>query len=93
MLSRPRDLVIECPRAGIKESSIHMTFMRFNIDVVWVDEKMRVVDVKKNVPPVNPFKPSTFRIYRPSAAAKFVVELEAGKARDTSVGDEIKFII
>ena len=91
MLSRPRDLVIECPRAGIAESSIHMTFMRFSIDAVWVDEKMRVVDVQRNLPPNLPPNPLKFKIYRPPKPAKFVVELEAGKAGDTEAGDEVKF--
>ncbi len=85
MLSKPRDLVLVSPREDIKSSAIHMLFMRFPIDAVWVDSKMIVVDIKKNI------KPNSLGIFRPGKPAKFVVELGVGKLGTTEVGDIIEF--
>ena len=89
MLSGRKDVVLEVPREGILESSIHMMFMLYPIDVVWVNDAMEVVDVKRRVPPFNPLKPSTWRTYAPSAPARYVVEVAAGDVGGTNAGDKV----
>ncbi|MCX6695040.1 MAG: DUF192 domain-containing protein [Candidatus Altiarchaeota archaeon] len=92
MFSKGKDLVIKASREGVMESSIHMMFMLQQIDVVWVDGKMRVAGVRKTVPPCSLFKPGTWKIYFPEKPALYVVELACGSAGETKVGDEIEFI-
>ncbi|KKT14715.1 MAG: hypothetical protein UW76_C0003G0016 [Parcubacteria group bacterium GW2011_GWF2_44_8b] len=50
-----------------------MKDMRFAIDIVWIDEKFRVVDIEKEV------TPETFpQIFYPNQSVKYVLELPAG---------------
>lgn len=93
MFSQPRDLVLVSKGESIAYSSIHMIFMKFPIHVLWLDSRMRVVDIKKKILPFNIFlKRKTWKIYKPKKAAKYVIELGKGKLGTTEVGDEIGFI-
>ena len=50
-----------------------MKDMNFAIDIVWIDEKFRVVDIEKEV------TPETFpQIFYPNQPVKYVLELPAG---------------
>lgn len=92
MFSGPSDMVLVSPRESIRESSIHMFFMRYPIDVLWVDGRGRVVDALEKVAPSSLFKPWTWRIYRPVKPAKYVIELGKGDLSETKNSDEIRFI-
>jgi uncharacterized membrane protein (UPF0127 family) len=65
--------------------SVHTAFMRFAIDVVFLDRALRVVHIARSVPP-----------WRAAAkrGAKLVVELAAGECsrRDLQVGDELQLV-
>jgi hypothetical protein len=65
-------------------TSIHMFFMRFPIDVLYVDRENRVVRVQARIKPwrVGP-------LY--TRGARFVIELPAGaiEASGTQVGDHL----
>ena len=89
MFSKPRDLVLVSPREDIACSSIHMCFMRFPIDVLWLDSGMRVVDIKKKILPFNIFDRKSWRGYKPKSPARYVIELGEGEIRDTEIGDEV----
>ncbi len=60
-------------------NSIHTHFMRFPIDVVYVSRDLRVVHVDRAMAP--------WRFGRIHRGARFVVELPAGAAEGTEVGD------
>jgi len=92
MLSKPKDLVLVSPREGIISSTIHMLLMRFSIDVIWLDSENRVVDLRRDVKPFNPFKPETWKTYRPRDPARYVIELGAGEIGETEIEDEIRFL-
>ncbi len=64
---------------------IHTFFMRFPIDLVFLDRAGRIVRIVSTVGP--------WRITAPVFGARCVLELEAGAAQRTSsqVGDEIRF--
>lgn len=64
-------------------ADIHMLFVFFPIDVLFLDKNQRVVDIKKS------FKQFTY--YKPKAKAKYVVELPVGRLNDTLIGDKILF--
>jgi uncharacterized membrane protein (UPF0127 family) len=63
-------------------SSIHMFFMRFPIDAVWVNKELKVLKIS---PDVAPWKVAGCK------GAKGVVELPAGEAarRGVQVGDHL----
>lgn len=66
-------------------NSIHMLFMRFPIDVVYIDKDSRVIKIKHSLRP-----------WRMSSCihAKATIELPAKKARETATetGDTLEFI-
>jgi uncharacterized membrane protein (UPF0127 family) len=63
-------------------SSVHMFFMRFAIDVVWLDRDLRVLDVKTNL---RPWRTAARR------GARGALELAAGEADRVGlrVGDRL----
>lgn len=65
--------------------SIHMMFMRFPIDVLFLDKHRRVVGFVENIPPFS-FSPVFWR-------AASAIELPPGTvaASRTQMGDEISF--
>ena len=54
---------------------IWMRHMNFPIDVVWAGDDGSIVDIKEGL---RPAKAMEFTTYYPSAAAKYVVELNSG---------------
>lgn len=92
LFSKPADIVLVSPKEDIKYTSIHMFFMSYPIDVVWINSENKVVDVTKRVQPSSLHKPGTWRIYRPRKPAKYVLELGAGDAKDTTVDDVMEFV-
>ena len=67
---------------------IWMKDMNFPIDVMWIDEKSRIVDIKKYA------RPSSYpEIFSPRIKSLYILEMSAGFAErtDIKVGDEINF--
>ena len=77
-------LIFSLPREGKASASIHMFFVFFAIDAVFLDKKKRVVDIARNL---QPFKAG----YAPKRPAKFLVELPAGKASGIREGHELQW--
>lgn len=74
-------LVFEFKRA--MPQSLHMFFVFYPIDVLFLDERKRVVDIKQN------FRP--FTVYNSRSKAMFVIELPEGAVRKskTCLGDVV----
>jgi len=73
-------LVFKLPRESIANSTIHMLFVFFPIDVVYLNKGKKVVDIVKNLPP--------FSLgYVPKKPSKFFVELPVGKSKGIAIGD------
>ncbi len=66
--------------------SIHMFFMRFAIDVIFVDKNHKVVGLTKNIPP--------FGLSRYFFRAHYAIEGAVGmiERSKTEVGDQLAFI-
>lgn len=59
-----------------------MKDMNFPIDIVWINEQMKVVYLKENV------QPQTFpEIFKPDQKALYVLEVNAGFARSVGITD------
>lgn len=71
---------------------IWMPFMRFPIDIVFIGSDKKVVDIKHSVSPMG-FDPRTWRVYRPREKCRYVLEVNAGRARETGLenGDALEF--
>ena len=67
-------------------SSVHMFFMRFPIDVVFIDKHYRVVGVELGLKP--------WGLSQMHKTARYALELPAGKANNSgvSVGDVLEFV-
>ena len=63
-----------------------MKDMRFSLDIVWIDERQRVVDIMEDV------TPETFpTIFSSPRIAQYALEINAGRARETGIeiGDTV----
>ncbi|MBN2052761.1 DUF192 domain-containing protein [Candidatus Woesearchaeota archaeon] len=66
-----------------RRADLHMLFVFFPIDVLFLDKNKKVVDIKKD------FKP--FSYYLPKAKAMYVIELPVGFVGKTKIKDLIRF--
>lgn len=67
---------------------IWMKDMNFSIDIVWIDENKRVIDIKKSV------HPESFpEIFFPQAPSRYVLEILSGivEQKGIEVGDTVLF--
>src|SRR3989344_8293644 len=62
---------------------LHMFFVFFPIDVLFLDEDKKVVEIKKKFEP--------FTLYNPKNKAKYVIELPQGAVKNTNtkIGDKV----
>jgi uncharacterized membrane protein (UPF0127 family) len=79
MFSRKKTLVFEFKQD--MHVPLHMLFVFFPIDVLYLDKDKQVIEVKKD------FKPFTF--FTPRAKARYVVELPYRS--NAKVGDSVTF--
>ena len=68
--------------SNLTDSSIHTMFMRFEIDVYFIDKNRRVFD-KVTLKP--------WRFYKPERQAKYIIETRKGMLK-LNVNDKIDFI-
>jgi len=85
MLSKRKNKALIFAFYKEKIISLHMIFVFYPIDVLFLDKNKIVVDKKEN------FKPFTF--YNSKKKAMYAVELPEGiiKKTKTEIGDKIKF--
>ncbi len=70
-----------------------MKDMKFPIDIIWIDENKKIVNITANALP-QPGKPDKdLTIYDSSFDAKYILEINAGlsKANNLQVGDVVDF--
>lgn len=66
---------------------IWMKNMKFPIDIIWLDEDFSVVDIIDNV------KPESYpKVFYPKDLARYVLELNAGRAKELEIiiGDNLE---
>lgn len=61
---------------------IHMAFVKFPIDVVWLDGSMKVVDVQRAEPGPG--------IYYPNENSSYLLEMAAGAAKGLKIGTQLR---
>jgi len=65
------------------ETSIHMLFVPFDLDVVWINTGMTVVD--KII--AKAWRPAYF----PAAPARYILEIHPQRWEDYQIGDKVEF--
>lgn len=73
--------------------SFWMKDMKFPIDIIWIDENKKIVNISKNALP-EPNKPDKdLTIYISSYDVKYVLEINAGLAgaNNLEIGDSVSF--
>jgi len=73
-------LVFPQPFETTHGTSVHMLFVFFPIDIVFLDSNKKVVDVRRNVPSFLPY-------LAPKKPAKYFIEMPAGKASEIDEGN------
>ena len=70
---------------------IWMKDMLVPLDIIWMDEKKKVVYIVKNVPP----EQATSSVMRPKSAARYVLELPAGSVDKSAIktGQTLEFTV
>ncbi len=72
-----------------------MKDMKFAIDIIWIDENKRIVDMVLSVPPEPGKKDNELRRYEPRGEALYVLEINAGLSalNGLQIGDQVNFQI
>ena len=81
MLSKPKVLIFPFNKPQIVP--LHMWFVFFPIDVLYLDKNKKIVEIIHN------FKP--FTQYRPKTPSIYIVEFPLGMIKNSDVGDKIEF--
>jgi len=69
--------------------SFWMKDMQFSIDIIWIDENLKIVDISQNL------SPQTFpQNFKPATPSQYVLEVNAGFCRQhqIKVGDKVNFL-
>lgn len=66
-----------------RQETLHTLFIFYPIDIVFLDNESKVIEIKRNV------KPFTFKII-PNKRARHVLEFKAGFAKDIKTGQKIR---
>ena len=71
---------------------IWMLGMRFPIDLVFIDRRKRVVDLREGIKPMS-LNPGTWCVHYPRKSVRYVLELNKGmlKRTGTGIGDVLEF--
>lgn len=66
-----------------------MKDMNFPIDIIWISEENKIVNLEKSL------TPGTYpKVYYPNTSAKYVLEISAGQAEilNLKIGDNVEFL-
>lgn len=90
MFKKKGNMLLEFPLSA--RHSIWMLFMRYPLDLIYIDKQKKITQIKKNIPPIT-LNPKTWKTYHPKEKAKYVLEMQACEPRDFefSAGDTLQF--
>lgn len=81
-----KGLILKLPETRSRSgSAIHMFFVKFPLDIIFVDGDMTVVDTVS----IDPWK-----MYTPKKPSRYIVEMEKGTITEskTQIGDKLDFV-
>lgn len=75
-------IIFDFGSEGRLNCSLHMLFVFFPIDILFLDARKKVVDIVRGAKPFALF-------IAPQKASRYAVELSQGKAKSVKIGDTI----
>jgi uncharacterized protein len=81
-LGSKNSVLLKSKREGRLTTAIHMFFVFYSLDIVWLDSRMNVVDVKR----VRPFTPYVAS----KKSAKYVLEIKDSSG--LKLGDKLRLV-
>ncbi len=71
---------------------IWMRNMKFPIDVIWLDDRKRIVHIERSLPPCMSFN---CKVYSPDKDSRYIVELQSGytKRNRIKINDAAEFTL
>ena len=85
MFTRPRDRALVFTFSPPRRISLHMWFVCYRIDVLYLDGGGRILEI------IRGFRP--FSLYRPRCHASYVIELPFRRADSLQPGDLVKGLL
>jgi len=76
-------LLVQGKRDSRIDASIHMLFVPFDLNVVWINSKMTVVD--------KVIAKSWWPAYFPAKSACYILEIHPDRWEDYQIGDQVEF--
>jgi len=80
-----RAAVLVNKKESVVHASIHMFFVFYPLDIIWLDSNQQIVEIKRHVYPFTPF-------VQPRRKARYVVELPAGDAEGIHQGQTLDIV-
>jgi uncharacterized membrane protein (UPF0127 family) len=74
-------LIFDLERTTLVGASIHMFFVFFPINLIFLDENKKILEIKKNLKP--------FQLYNPKLASRFIIELPVSVKLEVTNGDQL----
>ncbi|HLA04217.1 MAG TPA: DUF192 domain-containing protein, partial [Patescibacteria group bacterium] len=76
-----------------KRHTFWMKDVEFAIDIIWIDENKKIVDIASNVPSEPDKGEKELTRYKPKSDAKYVLEINAGISalHNLQKGDQVAF--
>ena len=70
-----------------------MKNVEFAIDIIWINDAKKIVDIAQNVPPEPDKGEKKLTRYKPKSDAKYVLEINAGLSslHNLQIGDQVSF--
>ncbi len=78
MFREKGNMILDFKKEG--KYGIWMLFMRYPLDLFFLNENFEVVDIKKNCLPIS-LNPKTWKVYYPKEKCRYVLEVESGKLK------------
>ena len=82
-LKKNESIILDALKESKSGTIVHMFFVFFSIDAVWLDSKLRIVDIKRNIKPFTPF-------VMPKKKARYVLEMSKNGSKDLKIGEKIE---
>ncbi len=91
MFSRSGRMLMRSPNDS--RAAIWMPFMRYGLDLIFIDRSKKIVDIIYGAAPIRILKPGTWKLYIPKKRCRYVFEIESGLAKKKrfAIGDQIDF--
>lgn len=82
-LGKSEGLLLKVPCETRLHALVDMMFVFFSVDIIWLDSRKKIVDIKRNARP--------FTIHMPKARSLYVLEMNANSTGNLKMGDRLSF--